>query len=207
MIYEFRTYDLVPGSVPEVLKRFGDAYEKRKEFSELAAMFYTEIGPLNQIIHIWPYEDVKQRQEIRAEAIKAGIWPPNIAEFIKHQHIEIMMPWSFSPELTPGNHGPFYEMRSYSCFPGSIPGTQERWLSSLKERKELSPLGAVFSVDIGSALKIVHLWPSQDLKQRHEVRTEAAEKGIWPPKGGDGGLPFFSQENKILLPAPFSPMQ
>ena len=45
MIYEFRTYDLVPGSVPEVLKRFGEAYEKRKEFSELAAFFYTEIGP------------------------------------------------------------------------------------------------------------------------------------------------------------------
>ena len=36
MIYEFRTYDLVPGSTPEVMERFGNAYEKRKEFSELA---------------------------------------------------------------------------------------------------------------------------------------------------------------------------
>ena len=57
MIYEFRTYDLVPGSVNEVIKRFGEAYQKRKEFSVLSAFFYTEIGPLNQIIHIWPYED------------------------------------------------------------------------------------------------------------------------------------------------------
>ncbi|MBT4939360.1 MAG: NIPSNAP family protein, partial [Rhodospirillaceae bacterium] len=186
-------------------KRFEEAYEKRKEFSELAAFFYTEIGPLNQIIHIWPYEDVNQRQEIRAEAVKSGVWPPNIAEFIQHQHVEIMMPWSFSPELTPGNHGPFYEMRSYICKPGSIPATQERWQTKLEERTKMSPLGAVFSVDIGTALKIVHLWPYQDLKQRSDVRGEAAEKGIWPPKGGGPG--FFSQENKILLPASFSPMQ
>jgi hypothetical protein len=205
MIYEFRTYDLQPGSGPEVMKRFGEAYEKRKEFSELSAFFYTEIGPLNQVIHIWPYEDIKQRQEIRAEAVKAGIWPPKIAEFIRHQHVEIMIPWSFSPELKPGNFGPFYEMRSYICKPGTIPDTQERWLTKLEERQKLSPMSAVFSVDIGTALKMVHLWPYQDLKQRSDIRGEAAEKGIWPPKGGGPG--FISQENKILLPAPFSPMQ
>ena len=57
MIYEIRTYDLRPGSVPEVIKRFGEGYEHRTKYSELAAFWYTEIGPLNQIIHIWPYED------------------------------------------------------------------------------------------------------------------------------------------------------
>ena len=207
MIYEFKTYDLVPGSAPEVMKRFGEAYEKRKEFSELAAFWYTEIGPLNQVIHVWPYEDTNQRDEIRAAAVASGNWPPKIRDFIVNQHVEIMKPWPFSPELTPGNHGPFYEMRSYICKAGSIPGTQERWLTKLEERTAMSPLSAVFSVDIGSALKMVHIWPYQSLQQRHEVRTEAREKEIWPPKGSGDGPPYFSQENKILLPAPFSPMQ
>jgi len=54
MIYEVRTYDLQPHSIPEVEKRFGEAYEYRKKVSPLAAFFHTEIGPLNQIIHIWP---------------------------------------------------------------------------------------------------------------------------------------------------------
>ena len=184
MIYEFRTYDLVPGSAPEVMKRFGEAYEKRKEFSELAAFWYTEIGPLNQVIHVWPYEDTNQRDEIRAAAVASGNWPPKIRDFIVNQHVEIMKPWPFS-----------------------IPGTQERWLTKLEERTAMSPLSAVFSVDIGSALKMVHIWPYQSLQQRHEVRTEAREKEIWPPKGSGDGPPYFSQENKILLPAPFSPMQ
>jgi hypothetical protein len=205
MIYEFRTYNLLPGSVPEVIERFGDAYNKRKEISELVAFFYTEIGPLNQIIHIWPYDSIEQRGKIRDEAVKTGVWPPKISQFIQHQHVEIMNPWSFSPKLTPGHHGPFYEMRSYICKPGTIPGTQKRWINSLSERTKLSPISAVFSVDIGTALKIVHLWPYKDLKQRSNIRESAAKEGIWPPKGGTPD--FFSQENKILLPANFSPMQ
>ena len=64
MIYEFRTYDLVPGSVPEVMQRFGESYKKRKDFSKLAAFFYTEIGPLNQIIHIWQFQDDNNRRKL-----------------------------------------------------------------------------------------------------------------------------------------------
>jgi len=51
MIYEMRTYDLVPRTVPEVEKRFGEVYEYRKRYSELAAFWHTEIGPLHQVIH------------------------------------------------------------------------------------------------------------------------------------------------------------
>ena len=205
MIYEFRTYDLAPGSLTEVIKRFSKAYEKRKKLSKLAAFFYTEIGPLNQIIHVWPYDDTNEREKIRAQAVETGAWPPYIIDFIRHQHVEIMKPWPFSTELNPGNHGPFYEMRSYNCKPGSLGVIQERWLTKYTERVALSPLSAVFSVDIGTALKIVHLWPYQDLKQRSEIRDLALKNDIWPPKGG--GDYYFSQETKILLPAPFSPMQ
>lgn len=47
MIYEFRTYTLTPGAVPQVLELFGDSYKHRKKHSELAAFWFTEIGPLN----------------------------------------------------------------------------------------------------------------------------------------------------------------
>lgn len=205
MIYEFRTYDLKPGSVQEVIKRFGDAYEHRQKLSKLTAFWYTKIGPLNQIIHVWPYEDAAERSRIRQEAGTKDYWPPKIAEFIVHQVSEVMVPWSFSPALMAGDHGPYYELRSYELVPGMLKKMQERWQSNLEKRVELSPLGAVMSVDLGTVNKIVHVWPYKSLDQRALIRKEAAEKGIWPPKGG--GKDFFKQENKILLPAPFSPMQ
>ena len=44
MIYEMRTYDLKPRALPEVEQRFGEAYEKRKKYSELAAFFTSYAG-------------------------------------------------------------------------------------------------------------------------------------------------------------------
>src|SRR6188472_1853712 len=93
MIYEMRTYDLKPRALPEVIKRFGEAYEKRKKLSPLAAFWYTEIGPLNQVIHVWPYADLAERTRIRAAAVAGGDWPPKIGEFIVSMRAEIMQPW------------------------------------------------------------------------------------------------------------------
>ena len=61
MIYEIRTYVLAVGTLCEVEKRFGEAYEHRKKYSELAAFWHTDIGPLNEIIHVWPYRDLAGR--------------------------------------------------------------------------------------------------------------------------------------------------
>ena len=61
MIFEIRTYRLKPGSLAEAEKRFGEAYEIRKKHSELAAFWHTEIGPLNEIVHVWPYQNLEER--------------------------------------------------------------------------------------------------------------------------------------------------
>ncbi len=61
MIYEFRTYTLTTGAMSKVLEVFGDAYEHRKKYSELTAFWRTEFGPLNRIIHGWPYENMNHR--------------------------------------------------------------------------------------------------------------------------------------------------
>nr|MCH9673264.1 NIPSNAP family protein [Gammaproteobacteria bacterium] len=66
MIYEFRTYTLKPRSLGEFLKRFGEALPKRQTFSPLAAFWHTEIGPLNQVLHVWAYESIEQRNDARA---------------------------------------------------------------------------------------------------------------------------------------------
>ena len=108
MIYEFRTYKLKPGSLAEVEKRFGAGYEHRKNFSPLTAFWHTEIGPLNEIIHVWGYKDQAERTKIRAEAGKPGVWPPNTSEFIVNMKSEIVHPFPFVPDLQPGKMGPIF---------------------------------------------------------------------------------------------------
>ena len=82
MIYEVRTYTLKPGTVPEAEKRFGEVLQHREKYSPLGAFWHTELGPLNQIIHVWPYENLQHRFETRTQAMKDPNWPPKIGEFI-----------------------------------------------------------------------------------------------------------------------------
>lgn len=205
MIYEVRTYRLKPGSMPEAIKRFGAGYEHRKKYSELAAFFYTEIGPLNQIIHIWPYESLAHRTEVRAEASGDPNWPPSIAEFAVDMSSEIFVPFPFTPTFEPGKVGPIFEWRSYNIVPGSIGKIRDGWAGAIDKRKALSPITMAMHTELGPLNKFVHIWPYESLAHRAEVRAKARADGIWPPKGGGGNL--VAQENKIVVAAPFSPIQ
>jgi hypothetical protein len=209
VIYEVRTYDLYPRTQPETIKRFGEAYEKRKQFSELAGFFYTDVGPLNQIIHIWPYKDLAERARIRKEAAASGVWPPDISKFIKNMSLEIYEPCPFSPELKPGKWGPCYEMRSYILTPGLVMENRKRWEKALPKRLEYSNLSVAMECDLGTGNKFVHIWPYKDPNQRYEVRSKTEHDGVWPPKGPspDAPVTVFNQENKLMYPASFSPMQ
>jgi len=204
MIYEFRTYTLRPRTLPEFLKRFGDQLGPRQALSKLAAFWYTEIGPLNQVIHVWPYADTLERSRIRAEAIDRGIWPPKTQDLIVDMRSEIFEPLPFSPPLEPSNLGPYFEMRSYTLKPASVSQMAERWAEFLPGRLKLSPLVGVYSCDIGGLNQWVHIWAYRSLDERLAVRKKAAAEGIWPPPGDS---PVVKQETKILLAAPFSPIQ
>src|SRR5215472_14535474 len=89
MIVEMRTYTLKPGTLATAEERFGQALSERLKFSKLAAFWHTEVGPLNQIIHVWPYDSLAHREQARAAAAKAAGWPPKIAEFIIEAKSEI----------------------------------------------------------------------------------------------------------------------
>jgi len=205
MIYEIRTYRVRVGSLPEVEKRFGEAYEHRKKISPLAAFWHTEIGPLNEIIHVWPYENISERNRLRAEAVKTGSWPPKIAEFIETMQSEIVVPFAFLPDLKPGKMGPYFEMRYYALRAGTLPDLIKRWESKIEERVKMSPIALAGHVEHGEANRFIHIWAYKSLDERTAIRNKAREMGVWPPPGGSDTL--LTMANKIMLPSAFSPVQ
>jgi len=212
MIYEFRTYTCTPHSIPEVEKRFGEAYEGRKKYSELAAFWHTEIGMLNQIIHVWGYKDVAERDKIRAAAAKDGVWPPKIGEFILTQQVDILIPFPFAPDIKPAKVGPFFEMRTYTYKGGELPVIQKAWEAALPGRLKVSPIVTCGYTDIGAIPKFNHIWPYKTLDERWRIRNELRAGGNWPPsalaeKTGGRGYHLHMQENKIVMPSAFSPLQ
>ncbi len=204
MIYEFRTYTLKPRTLKTFVQRFGQALPPRLELSPLAAFWYTEIGPLNQVIHVWSYADTNERARIRAEAVAKGIWPPKTSDLIENMQSDIFEPMTSVPALQPGEVGPYFEIRTYVLEPGAAGRMAQRWDEHLPNRTALSPLVGCFSSDIGALNRWVHIWAYKSLDERMAVRKAVAEKGTWPPPGDS---PVIHQESKIALAADFSPVR
>ena len=203
MIYEVRTYRLKPGSIPECEKRFAEALPHREKYSPLGAFWHTDIGPLNRIIHVWPYDDLRQRTELRGQAMDDPNWPPKIGAMIEDMESEIFIPAPFMQPLGQRSLGGVYEMRTYLYQPGALPTVLERWAEAVPARPELSPLAACWYTEIGGLNKFVHIWPYADLEERARIRAASLKLPNWPP----GTREFLvSQDSTILIPAAFSPM-
>ncbi|HEX5321940.1 MAG TPA: NIPSNAP family protein [Stellaceae bacterium] len=204
MIVEFRTYRLKPGTVATAEERFGQALPARAKVSPLAAFWHTEVGPLNRIIHVWPYDNFEQRTQVRSQKIEG--WPPNIREFVEDQQSEIFIPAPFSPKLEPRRLGNLYEIRIYTLAPGAIPGQIERWSGAIAERVKYSPLAFAGHSELGGLNRWCHIWAYKDAAERFAVREKARADGVWPPKGGQPGQTLI-QENMLVVPAAFSPLR
>ena len=202
MIFEMRTYRLQPGTLATVEERFEKALSERVKVSPLGAFFHTEVGPLNQIIHIWPYDDLQHRTRVRSQKIPG--WPPQIQEFLVEMESKIVVAAPFSPAFTPRQHGGLYEIRTYTMQPGVTQTVIERWAERIEARVKLSPLAACGYTELGPLNQWIHIWAYKDAAERFRIRDESRKDGNWPP--ATRGM-FVRQENMLVVPASFSPLR
>lgn len=65
MLYELRTYTLKVGTMGEVLNLYGnEGYPafSAEEKARLVGYFTSDTGTLNQIVHLWRFEDDAERR-------------------------------------------------------------------------------------------------------------------------------------------------
>ena len=117
-----------------------------------------------------------------------------------------MIPAPFMHPLASRDYGTgnFYEMRIYTYPAGALPQVVEAWAKAVPAREELSPLAACWTSELGSLNKFVHIWPYKNFLERTRIREEARKGGVWPPQTG---VRPIRQENKMLIPAEFSPVR
>jgi hypothetical protein len=102
MFYEIRTYRLKNGAIPAYLKvveEEGIAIQK-KHLGELVGYFFSEIGPINEIVHIWGFLSLDDREARRGRLMADPEWQaflPKIRDLIEVAENKIMKPAAFSP--------------------------------------------------------------------------------------------------------------
>jgi len=101
MIVEMRSYTLQPATAPDYLALYeaeGMAIQK-PILGRMVGYYSTEIGPLNQIVHMWAYEDLNERAVKRAKLAADPGW---------QAYVKKMRPLLVTQESKILNPAPFF---------------------------------------------------------------------------------------------------
>lgn len=103
MIVEQRTYDYHPGAIPKFLVLYestGARELQARILGNLLGYYVSEIGPLNQTVHLWGYVSLNDRAERRAALMRETVWTgflQQILPLLIRQKSKILVPTAFSP--------------------------------------------------------------------------------------------------------------
>jgi hypothetical protein len=206
MIIELRSYRLNVGTYIAVEAAYAAAIRERITFSPLGGFWRSIVGPIDQIIHAWPYKDLGERASVRDASIRSGKWPPPIVDSLYEQETAIMIPATFSPPLIAQKLGPIYEICSDTFAPGMVRKVLSAWKDGIVARTALSPLVACWFSELGVMNKIVHIWAYPDMAKLQTVHEQAAKSGAWPIRTSTDLAPL-KRDSLIAVPLSFSPLQ
>ncbi|XP_013151250.3 protein NipSnap homolog 1 isoform X1 [Falco peregrinus] len=99
-IYELRTYKLKPGTMIEWGNNWARAIKYRQENQEAVGGFFSQIGELYVVHHLWAYKDLQSREETRNAAWRKRGWDENVyytVPLIRTMESRIMIPLKISP--------------------------------------------------------------------------------------------------------------
>lgn len=202
MILELRSYTFRAGTLNEAIARFDQHIAFRMQFSTMAGMWAARSGVLDRLIHIWPYETIQQRMEVRAAAAATGKWPLPIRDLLIESQSTIVIPAPFAPALEPRQFGQCYELHIDKYLPGAIPDLETSWGRDIARRQAIAPLVTCGRTEIGPLNHWVHLWAYKDVAHREAVDTELKERHVWPP--ADASDKLVTRDSVLLEPVPFS---
>jgi len=99
-IYELRSYFLKPGTMIEWGSNWEKAIHFRQSHNEAWGGYFSQVGRLYNVHHIWCYKDLMDRKRERESAWTHPGWDEVVhytVPLINNMHTRILYPASFSP--------------------------------------------------------------------------------------------------------------
>ena len=211
MIYELRTYTLMPGKQAEYLKLNQEVGRpiRGDKYGKLEGSWTTEFGLLNQYVHLWSYPSLDERERLRGELMKNGDWTqgyvPKIRPMLMAQENKMLA--AQLPLKPPAEGKHVYELRWYRAHVGKAGEWLGHFKAIMPTREKYSKNVGVFQTEAGQLNEAVHLWAYKDLNDRAAVRGKVLQDPEWQSFLGKSAPCLAEMKSIILNPAAHSPMQ
>ncbi|TDL28080.1 NIPSNAP-domain-containing protein [Rickenella mellea] len=99
-IFELRSYQLQPGALLEWEHVWRRGIDARRKFVEPVGAWFSQVGRLHQVHHLWQYPNLESRKETRENAWQLDGWSDTVhktAQLAKYMDAFILVPLPFSP--------------------------------------------------------------------------------------------------------------
>ncbi|KAJ8523287.1 hypothetical protein ONZ45_g252 [Pleurotus djamor] len=99
-IFELRSYQLKPGTLLEWENTWRKGIEARKKFVAPVGAWFSQVGRLHQVHHMWQYPSLEKRKEMREEAWQIDGWAETVSktsQLAKFMDSIILSPLKYSP--------------------------------------------------------------------------------------------------------------
>lgn len=84
-LYELRTYQLQPGKVKEWEYHWRKGLEYRRQFCQPVGAWFTQLGPLHTVHHMWAYKNLEERKKTREAAWETDGWAQTVLDTCRRQ--------------------------------------------------------------------------------------------------------------------------
>lgn len=211
MIHELRIYTAKAGTVMDMAKNSGETARaiRGDDYGKLEGYWITEIGPLNQVVHLWSYKDLNERARLRAELSRNERWTkeylPLVRPLLVRQDIRLMNPVvGINKPATTGN---IYELRNYRLKPGAAKEWTTHFQAALPVREKYSKIVGLWQTEAGQPNEVCHIWAYPDLNARLAARGAAMKDPGWQEFLKKAGGLLDEMHSTVMIPAAHSPLK
>jgi hypothetical protein len=121
--YDVTIITVRPGTYPQAQPALKERLAGAPDF---LACWFSDVGPLNQILVLRKVSDVAANLAARA-AVMASPNPFGIGDLIINVSMDTYTAFDFLPPMRPGALGPCYEVRTYMLKPEGLSPTIQLW--------------------------------------------------------------------------------
>jgi hypothetical protein len=183
---------------------------RKDDYGRLEGYWMTEIGPLNQVMHLWSYGSFDERAKLRGELANNPRWTgeyiPLIRPLLLRQDVRLLN--AVRAPVAPASTGNIYEFRNYRT---KTAGVVKQWLeiftAALPAREKYSRIVGLWQTEAGQPNEVCHIWAYRSLDARAEARAGALKDPAWQEFLGKSAPLLEEMHSTIMLPAPHSPLK
>jgi|TARA_B110000003_G_scaffold201570_1_gene200245 hypothetical protein len=212
MINELRMYTTRPGKMKDVVNASATVAQKIRggdTYGKLIGHWWSEIGKMNQYVHMWEYKDPEEMRRLRSELAAKEDWKnkfvPLVGPNILTQEIRLLRP--LTEIKKPVNSSNIYELKIIKLNIGQSAKWAKKFLEIVDLIENSSINIGIWNTELQDPNEIISLWSHPNLENMSKYWYDLESNKDWNDFNNYQENSVKSEENIILKSSVCSPLQ